>query len=75
MRIYVPFLAWSVVYLVFKGAKALLLPGEPNDFPGVEFLWLGSFYHLWFMPFMLLVTLGVFCLARGVASSCQKRAG
>jgi surface polysaccharide O-acyltransferase-like enzyme len=63
-RIYVPFLAWSCIYLVFKGAKALLLPGEPNDFPGIEFLWLGSFYHLWFMPFILLVTLAVFCLGR-----------
>ena len=67
MRIYVPFLAWSGIYLAFKGAKALLLPGEPNDFPGVDLLWLGSFYHLWFMPFVLLVTLSVFCLARCVA--------
>jgi surface polysaccharide O-acyltransferase-like enzyme len=66
-RIYVPFLAWSGIYLAFKGGKALLLPGEPNDFPGVDLLWLGSFYHLWFMPFVLLVTLSAFCLARACA--------
>jgi surface polysaccharide O-acyltransferase-like enzyme len=64
VRIYVPFLAWSGIYLAFKGAKSLLLPGEPNDFPGIDLLWLGSFYHLWFMPFVLLVTLAVFCLGR-----------
>ncbi|HTU26668.1 MAG TPA: acyltransferase [Pirellulales bacterium] len=67
LRIYVPFLAWSGIYLAFKGAKAILLPAEPNDFPGWELLWLGSFYHLWFMPFVLLATLTVFCLARMAA--------
>ncbi len=67
MRIYVPFLGWSGIYLAFKGAKALLLPNEPNDFPGIDLLWLGSFYHLWFMPFVLLATLAVFCLARVAA--------
>jgi peptidoglycan/LPS O-acetylase OafA/YrhL len=68
VRIYVPFLAWSGIYLAFKGVKALLLPSEPNDFPGLELFRLGSFYHLWFMPFILLVTLAVFCLARGLAA-------
>jgi len=71
-RIYVPFLAWSGIYLAFKGAKALLLPGEPNDFPGLDLLWLGSFYHLWFMPFVLLVTLSVFCLARLAAQNTAR---
>ena len=71
LRIYVPFLAWSGVYLAFKGAKALVLPGEPNDFPGVELLWLGSFYHLWFMPFVFLLTLAVFGLAQTVAAGAR----
>jgi peptidoglycan/LPS O-acetylase OafA/YrhL len=64
LRIYVPFLAWSLIYLAFKFAKARLLPDQPNDFPGIDFLWLGSFYHLWFMPFILLATLATFCLGR-----------
>ena len=71
LRIYVPFLAWSGIYLAFKGVKALVLPGEPNDFPGVELLWLGSFYHLWFMPFVFLLTLVVFGLARAVAAGAR----
>ncbi len=66
LRIYVPFLAWSVIYLAFKAAKSLLLPGVPNDFPGVEVLWLGSFFHLWFMPFILVTTLAVFFCGRAV---------
>ena len=65
-RIYVPFLAWSGIYLAFKGAKALLLPGAPNDFPGLEVFWLGSFFHLWFMPFILITTLAVFFAGRTI---------
>lgn len=68
-RLYVPFLAWSVVYLAFKAVKHAALPDQPNDFPGVEFLWAGSFYHLWFMPFILVVSLGVFLLGKNVRDS------
>lgn len=63
-RIYVPFLAWSAVYLAFKGAKSVLLPDQPNAYPGVEILWTGSFYHLWFMPFIFVVSLAAFLTAR-----------
>jgi surface polysaccharide O-acyltransferase-like enzyme len=44
------------------------LPDQPNDFPGWEFLWTGSFYHLWFMPFILSVSLSVFLLGRLVVA-------
>jgi surface polysaccharide O-acyltransferase-like enzyme len=64
VRIYVPFLAWSAVYLGFKAIKSRFLPNQPNDFPGIEVLWLGSFYHLWFMPFILLVSLVAFLVAK-----------
>ena len=66
LRIYVPFLAWSGIYLLFKGAKSLLLPEQPNEYPGIELLWRGSFYHLWFMPFVLVVSLVAFLVARMV---------
>jgi peptidoglycan/LPS O-acetylase OafA/YrhL len=65
-RIYLPFLAWSAIYLAFKAAKGMAMPDQPNDFPGWEFLWTGSFYHLWFMPFILVVSLGVFKLGQAV---------
>lgn len=64
LRIYVPFLAWCVIYLLFKGAKSVLLPDQPNDYPGIELLWTGSFYHLWFMPFILAVSLVAFLVAK-----------
>ena len=64
LRIYVPFLAWCGIYLLFKGTKSLLLPSEPNVYPGIELLWTGSFYHLWFMPFILVVSLVAFLVAK-----------
>lgn len=67
LRIYVPFLAWSGIYLLFKGAKSLLLPDQPNEYPGIELLWKGSFYHLWFMPFILMVSLVAFLVAKMVS--------
>ena len=68
-RIYVPFLGWSLIYLAFKAAKSLALPDQPNDFPGIEFLWTGSFLHLWFMPFIMVVSLVVFVIARPIVHS------
>jgi surface polysaccharide O-acyltransferase-like enzyme len=65
-RIYMPFLAWSGIYLVFKWVKSAVLPDQPNDFPGISALWTGTFFHLWFMPFVLLATLAVFVLGREV---------
>lgn len=67
-RIYVPFLIWSAIYLGFKYAKWLLLPAQDNAFPGLEILWTGAAYHLWFMPFVLVVCLLSFTAARGFDS-------
>jgi surface polysaccharide O-acyltransferase-like enzyme len=64
IRIYVPFLAWSVIYLLFKAVKGVALPNQPNDFPGLEFLWTGSFYHLWFLPFIFVASIAVFALGK-----------
>ncbi len=66
VRIYLPFLAWSGIYLIFKGVKWMLLPNLPNDWPGISILWAGSFYHLWFMPFILVVGLAAFGVGRAV---------
>ena len=66
LRIYVPFLAWSGVYLAFKAVKVRLLPRPAERFPGIEVLWLGSFFHLWFMPFILATTLAVFLVGRTI---------
>ncbi|HJT34497.1 MAG TPA: acyltransferase [Pirellulales bacterium] len=66
VRIYLPFLGWSGIYLLFKFAKGKLLPDQPNDFPGWSILWAGSFYHLWFMPFILVSSLLAFAIAKAV---------
>lgn len=63
-RMYLPFLAWSGIYLAFKLVKGALLPEQPNHYPGIEVFWTGGFYHLWFLPFILLVSLAVFAVGR-----------
>lgn len=63
-RLYVPFLAWSGIYLAFKLAKAAVLPEQANLFPGWDILWAGGFYHLWFIPFILAVSVLGFVIAK-----------
>jgi surface polysaccharide O-acyltransferase-like enzyme len=62
-RLYLPFLAWSAVYVAFKVVKKGLVPEQPNDFGGWEMLVWGGAYHLWFLPFMLVVSVAVFPIA------------
>lgn len=65
VRLYLPFLAWSGIYLLFKLGKAAALPEQANDFPGLSILWAGGFYHLWFIPFILVISLLGFLVAKG----------
>ena len=55
------------MYLAFKLVKKTLAPEQPNDFGGWEMLIWGGAYHLWFLPFMLLVSLAVFPAVRLVS--------
>lgn len=59
-RLYLPFLVWSVAYIAFKLAKVALLPSLPCDLPGWEILWVGGAYHLWFIPFLIVVSLALY---------------
>jgi fucose 4-O-acetylase-like acetyltransferase len=68
-RLYLPFVVWSVAYVLFKLAKLALLPSQPCDLPGWEFLWLGGAYHLWFIPFLMLSSALLYpCLVFGKRS-------
>jgi surface polysaccharide O-acyltransferase-like enzyme len=51
-RLYVPFLAWSVIYLLARDLKRVFLDhaGLVPLTPGL--LWKGVEYHLWFLPFL-----------------------
>ncbi|MFZ1936780.1 MAG: acyltransferase [Thermoguttaceae bacterium] len=65
VRIYLPFLVWSGVYLGFKAIKSVSMPEQANRYPsGLDVLWAGGFYHLWFMPFILVVSLAALALAK-----------
>jgi surface polysaccharide O-acyltransferase-like enzyme len=66
VRLYLPFLAWTVIYLLFKFGKSVLTPNQPNDFPGLMLLVSGGFYHLWFLPFILVVSVLVFATGRKI---------
>lgn len=65
-RIYVPFLAWSGIYLCFKWVKLFVTPDQPNDFPGWEVWFVGSAYHLWFLPFIFVVSVLYFFVAQTI---------
>lgn len=69
LRLYVPFLAWTAAYLLFKVAKLWLAPLQPNDFPGVEVMLVGGHYHLWFLPFIFVVTLAVFAIGKKIVGN------
>ena len=65
-RLALPFVAWTIVYLGLKLAKRIVAPDQANDFPGWEILFLGSAYHLWFLPYLIVVSLLVGYSARFV---------
>jgi len=52
-RLYLPFLVWSLIYLVTRDIKRIgLLDQGPIELrPAL--LWTGTEYHLWFLPFLL----------------------
>jgi peptidoglycan/LPS O-acetylase OafA/YrhL len=72
-RLYLPFLAWSAVYLGFKLVKKAIAPEQANDFGGWEMLVWGGAYHLWFLPFILVVSLAAFPLASLAAGNRELR--
>ncbi|MGH7178482.1 MAG: acyltransferase family protein [Tepidisphaeraceae bacterium] len=52
-RLYIPFLAWSVVYLVARDLKHLFIAGVPSVPIKVWQLWAGTSLQLWFLPLLL----------------------
>lgn len=64
MRVYLPFLLWSLIYAGNFDVKFYILhEGEPFEWDR-SFLWNGSTYHLWFLPFIFLAGLALFGLGR-----------
>jgi peptidoglycan/LPS O-acetylase OafA/YrhL len=53
-RLYLPFLAWSIIYLLARNVRHLTV--LRSGLVDLEFgmLWRGTEYHLWFLPFLLI---------------------
>jgi peptidoglycan/LPS O-acetylase OafA/YrhL len=52
-RLYLPFLAWSVICLGARDFERIFLKHLPVVWPQLPMLWTGTEYHLWFLPFLL----------------------
>ncbi len=54
-RTYVPFLAWSMIYLIATDLKRKFVTREPLPIPSWDLLLIGTSLQLWFLPFVLFV--------------------
>jgi len=57
IRLYVPFLLWSLIYLVLRLLKHHYQPGSSPISLGPSTLVNGTAHHLWFLPLAFLVSL------------------
>lgn len=65
-RLYVPFLAWSLIYLVARDIKRVTVLHVAPLALRPELLWKGPEYHLWFLPFLLLWSIILAVAQRGL---------
>lgn len=63
-RIYLPFLIWSTIYLVARLSKEWILGAETSLDFRLSLLWTGTSAQMWFLPYILVVNLAAFALAR-----------
>lgn len=64
MRLYVPFLVWSVIYIAARAVKHLFVHDTSPLLIRPNLLWAGVTEQLWFLPFLLVVLLIAFPLMR-----------
>ena len=76
LRIYLPFICWTALYLGFKFVQMRVLPnsaaraGEGFSL-GAWILWDGGSYHLWFLPYICLMTVLAFGVGKLLVSRPQ----
>jgi peptidoglycan/LPS O-acetylase OafA/YrhL len=69
-RVYVVFLGWSVIYLGVRWVNALLVARRGMVHTTlIDFFWNGEAFHLWFLPFIFLATIGAFALAKAMRAA------
>lgn len=64
LRIYVPFLGWSFIYIAIRWAASLVMPGTRAYQFTTELFWQGPTSHLWFLPFIFFATIFAHLLGR-----------
>jgi peptidoglycan/LPS O-acetylase OafA/YrhL len=64
MRLYVPFLGWSLIYLLARDLKHSVFTNLPPLPIEVWRLWVGTATHLWFLPMLMIVTIFIGVLSR-----------
>jgi peptidoglycan/LPS O-acetylase OafA/YrhL len=68
-RLYVPFLAWAAIYYAVRYAVHFAIPSHPPPYTSVNLLADSPAQHLWFLPGLLVASVAVFSLARGLQLS------
>jgi peptidoglycan/LPS O-acetylase OafA/YrhL len=61
-KLYIPFLVWSVIYLVLRTGKRSMLTLDGPVKLDMPRLLLGTARHLWFLPFILLGSIAIYPL-------------
>src|SRR3954464_11787048 len=61
-RLYIPFLVWSVIYLLLRTGKRTLLTTDGLVKLDSARLLLGTARHLWFLPFILMACIAIYPL-------------
>jgi surface polysaccharide O-acyltransferase-like enzyme len=73
-KLYLPFMAWSVVYLIFRDLSRHFVSREPLVGVGPMTFISGGQMHLWFLPFILISSLAAFPIVRmALASGARAR--
>jgi peptidoglycan/LPS O-acetylase OafA/YrhL len=63
-RIYLPFLGWSVIYLLSSNLKRHFVSHQPLEPLEWSFFIAGTSLQLWFLPYILVATVGLFPICR-----------
>jgi peptidoglycan/LPS O-acetylase OafA/YrhL len=71
-RLILPWLFWSCVYAVLVVVKHAVKSRETGDFPSQYYL-IGSYIHLWFLPYAFIMGLLIYVIHRVVWSKVDQR--
>ena len=71
-RLYLPFVAWSCIYLAARNVKRLAMLDRSPVRLSPTLLFSGGDYHLWFLPFLLVTSILTACLLKATILRDQR---